>query len=67
MVERVQASRARLQRAQPGVAELDHAENPNLAYLTALTGARFTIMRAEAIMPNHGASYSYADDSGGGE
>ena len=73
MVERVQAGRDRIRRARPGIAELDHAESPNLAYLTALTGARFSVMRAEATMPNHGASYSYADDSsdsgsgGGGE
>ena len=53
--------RARLQRANPGVAELDGAESPWLASLTAVTGARFLVLRAEATMPNHGAAYSYVE------
>jgi hypothetical protein len=61
MLERVRDGRARLQRASPGVAELDGAESPWLAYLTAVTGARFVILRAEATMPNHGAAYSYVE------
>lgn len=68
MTQRVRDARDRLTRASPGVAELDSgAESPDLAYLTALTGARFVILRSEATMPNHGANYEYASDSGGGE
>jgi hypothetical protein len=61
MIERVQDGRDRLARSSPGVSELDSAESPWLSYLTAVTGARFTVMRAEATMPNHGASYSYVE------
>ena len=61
MVERVQDGRDRLARANPGVGELDSAETPWLSYLTAITGARFMVLRAEATMPNHGAPYSYVE------
>lgn len=61
MVERVRDGRDRLARANPGVGELDQAETPWLSYLTAVTGARFMVLRAEATMPNHGASYSYVE------
>ena len=60
-VDRVQSARDRLTRASPGVTELEQAESPSLAYLTAATGARFIVLRAEATMPNHGAPYSYVE------
>jgi len=61
MIERIQDGRDRLARANPGLAELDQAESPWLSYLTAITGARFMVLRAEAVMPNHGAPYSYVE------
>jgi len=61
IIERIQDGRDRLARANPGLAELDEAESPWLSYLTAITGARFIVLRAEAVMPNHGAPYSYVE------
>ncbi len=60
-VDRVQSARDRLTRAEPGVSELEQAESPSLSFLTAATGARFIVLRAEATMPNHGAPYSYVE------
>lgn len=59
MVRRVRQSRERLARARPGMEELGYAEAPWLGYLTALTGSRFVVLRAEATMRNQGADYAY--------
>ncbi len=58
-LSRVRTAQDRLERAQPGRHELNSAQTPWLAYLTILTGARFSILRAESTLRNHGAGYSY--------
>ncbi len=63
-VRRVRQSRERLGRADPGMDELANAEAPWLGYLTALTGSRFVVLRAEATMRNQGADYSYRGSTG---
>jgi len=60
---RIRHGRERLARAQKGLDELEYAEAPELGYLTTLTGSPFKIIRAEATLRNHGATYEY---SGGG-
>jgi hypothetical protein len=62
LVRRVRLSRERLGRARPGMDELAQAEAPWLGYLTALTGSRFVVLRAEATMRNQGADYPYRGD-----
>jgi len=59
LVRRVRHSRERLVRARPGMDELSQSQVPWLGYLTALTGSRFVVLRAEATMRNQGASYTY--------
>lgn len=58
-VRRVRQTSDRLNAAQPGMDELQSAQTPWLGFLTVLTGSRFHILRAEATLRNHGASYSY--------
>jgi len=59
MRARIEHARDRLRRAQAGLDELDQAESPSLGYFTYLTGARFSVLRAEATMRNQGAPYTY--------
>lgn len=56
-VERVQMRSNRIGRWHTN--ELSAAEAPWLLDITALTGARYFIMSAEATLPNQGARYSY--------
>lgn len=56
-VERVQMRSQRIGRWRTN--ELSAAEAPWLIDITALTGARYFIMSAEATLPNQGARYSY--------
>jgi len=56
-VERVQVRSDRLGRWR--TSEVDYAESPWLIDLTALSGARYFVMSAEATLPNQGAGYSY--------
>lgn len=58
-VRRVRQTSDRLNAAQPGMDELQSAQTPWLGFITVLTGARFHILRAEATLQNHGASYAY--------
>jgi hypothetical protein len=58
-VRRVRHSEERLDQAEPGMEELRAAEAPFVAWLFALTGSRFKVLRAEATLRNHGAPYSY--------
>lgn len=60
---RIRHAQERLDHAQKGLDELEYAEEPSLGYLSLFTGARFKMLRAEATLRNHGASYEY---SGGG-
>jgi hypothetical protein len=61
MLERIRLAQERLRASQPGMDELNAAESPSLIYLTALTGARYTVLRGEAVMPNHAANYTYKE------
>lgn len=60
---RVELAQARLDRAQPGVDELGQAEVPWAIGITALTGARFVVLRAEATLPLQSAGYSFGGGS----
>lgn len=55
------ARRSRLEVTKPGYKELDEAAMPSLRYYTLL-GGRYYVLRGEAVMPNHGASYAYPED-----
>jgi hypothetical protein len=64
-LDRIEIAQARLDRAAPGVTEHERgAESPGLMWVTALTGARFVVLRAEATLPNQGADYTYASQTG---
>lgn len=53
--------RTRLDDGKPGYEELEEAAMPSLRYYTLL-GGRYYVLRGEAVMPNHGASYAYPED-----
>jgi hypothetical protein len=61
MLERIRLAQERLRASQPGMDELNAAESPSVIYLTALTGARYSVLRGEAVMPNHAANYTYKE------
>jgi hypothetical protein len=58
----------RMRAMRPAVAELSTAPYSLAMLATALTGARFAILRGEATLPNQGADYAYtaASSSPGG-
>lgn len=58
-LRRVDESRRRHERDNPGVDELEAAGASDLMYLTWATGARFKVMRGEASMPVQYARYAY--------
>lgn len=58
-LRRVDEARARQQRDQPGINELEAAGADDLMYLTWATGSRFKVLRGEATMPLQYARYEY--------
>ncbi len=58
-LQRVDRSRSIHQRDSAGVQELESAGTSDLMYLTAATGSRFKVLRAEASMPVQYARYQY--------
>jgi hypothetical protein len=58
-IESLRIMEERHRAMEPGVAELETAPWSLAMLATALTGARFTILRAEATLPNQGADYAY--------
>jgi hypothetical protein len=65
-IRRVRIAEGRVARGQQGIRELDYAELPWVASLTALTGSRFVVLQAEATLRNHGAPYTYRGDAPSG-
>jgi len=65
-IRRVRIAERRVARGQEGIRELDYAEIPWIAGLTALTGSRFVVLQAEATLRNHGAPYRYQGDAPAG-
>ena len=65
-IRRVRIAERRVARGQEGIRELDYAEIPWIAGLTALTGSRFVVLQAEATLRNHGAPYRYRGDTPAG-
>ncbi|HEY8428460.1 MAG TPA: TadE/TadG family type IV pilus assembly protein [Sandaracinaceae bacterium] len=58
-LRRLDEARRRHEEAQDAMRELEAAGADDLMYLTWLTGARFKVLRGEATMPVHAASYTY--------
>ncbi len=61
-IRRVRIAESRVTRGQEAIRELDYAELPWVASLTALSGSRFVVLQAEATLRNHGAPYTYRGD-----
>lgn len=59
IMRRVRHDYERLGRARAGMNELDEAETPWLGFVMTTRGNRFVVLRSEATLRNHGASYTY--------